>query len=88
MQKHFNTAGPSKAHFHYLLDPLARIDQTSIKALIEQERYFVLHAPRQSGKTTCLLALRDWLNAEGSVGVAYANVEPAQAFRERVGAAA
>ncbi len=32
------------------------------------ERYFVLHAPRQTGKTSTLLALRDLLNS-GAEGV-------------------
>jgi hypothetical protein len=32
---------------------------------IEEELYFVIHAPRQSGKTTCLLALIDKINSEG-----------------------
>lgn len=59
MQKHFNTAGPQIAALHYQLDPLARIDLPMVLDLIAQQRYFVLHAPCQTGKTTCLLALRD-----------------------------
>jgi len=34
-----------------------------ILMLIEQKNYFILHAPRQTGKNSCLLALRDYLNA-------------------------
>ncbi len=87
MDKHFNTAGPSKPEFHYLLDPLQRIDFDHIRSLIQQERYFVLHAPRQTGKTTCLLALRDRLNRDGDFAALYVNVEPAQALRGDVKAA-
>lgn len=29
------------------------------------QKYFVLHAPRQMGKTSYLLVLRDCLNARG-----------------------
>ena len=54
--------------------------------LIRQKRYFVLHAPRQTGKTSTLLALRDLLNrgAAGPVRCVYANIEPAQAAREQL----
>ena len=81
MQKHFNTAGPSTPDLHYLLDPMSRFDQDEIRAMIDQRRYFVLHAPRQTGKTTCLLALRDRLNAEGRYAALYVNVEAAQVAR-------
>ena len=54
--------------------------------MIRTERYFVLHAPRQTGKTSALLALRDLLNSsgEGDHRCVYVNVEPAQAMREDV----
>ena len=55
-------------------------------ALIRDKRYFVLHAPRQTGKTSALLALRDRLNS-GSVGeyrCVYMNFERGQAAREDV----
>jgi hypothetical protein len=84
MEKHFNTAGPSKPEMHYLLDPLARIDFEHLLSLIHQERYFVLHAPRQTGKTTCLLALRDRLNADGDFAALYVNIEGAQAARNNI----
>ncbi len=86
--KHFNTAGPNIPSLHYELDPLVRIDQHLIEDLIEQQRYFVLHAPRQTGKTTCLLAMRDYLNAQGKFAALYVNIEGAQAARNDVGAAA
>ncbi|MDM7462219.1 MAG: AAA-like domain-containing protein, partial [Tepidimonas taiwanensis] len=79
--KTFNTAGPSIPGDHYMLDPLARIDLTEIEALIDAKRYFVLHAPRQTGKTTALLALMHHLNAQGRYRCAYANIEGAQAAR-------
>ena len=81
MEKHFNTAGPSLVDLHYMLAPLSRVDLASITALIDQRRYFILHAPRQTGKTTCLLALRDALNAGSAYNTVYANIEAAQALR-------
>ena len=46
----------------------------------------MLHAPRQTGKTSALLALRDLLNggAQGDFRCVYANVEDGQAMRENV----
>lgn len=79
--KFFNTAGPIKPEIHYNVDPLARINVEEIEQLIHQQKYFVLHAPRQTGKTSCLLALRDYLNAREEFCVVYVNVEAGQAYR-------
>lgn len=32
-----------------------------VRQLIDQEQYFVVHAPRQTGKTTCFRALAETL---------------------------
>jgi hypothetical protein len=50
--KTFNAAGPSVPGEHYMIDALRRIDLAEIESLIADKRYFVLHAPRQTGKTT------------------------------------
>ena len=65
MEKIFNTAGPMNRDNMYKIDPLKRWDLDEVLELIKQERYFILHAPRQTGKTSCMLALRDYLNKEG-----------------------
>ena len=85
----FNTEGPVVTRRHYCVPPLERVDLAGILGLIRDERYFVLHAPRQTGKTSTLLALRDLLNsgAEGNFRCVYANVEVAQTAREDVGRA-
>jgi hypothetical protein len=70
---------------HYCLPPLARWDLEDILAMIEREKYFLLHAPRQTGKTTCMLALTERLNREGRYRALYANIEAAQTTREDVG---
>jgi hypothetical protein len=80
----FNTAGPTIVADHYSLDPLQRINLDEILTLIAEKRYFVLHAPRQTGKTTCLLALMRYLNTEGSYRAVYFNVEGAQTARNDV----
>lgn len=73
--KFFNTAGPMKPELHYCIDPLTRFDLEEIESLIRQNKYFILHAPRQTGKTSCLLALRDYINKQGEFYAVYANVE-------------
>ena len=83
----FNTTGPVDAELHYQLPPLARLDINSLLLLIRQRRYFVLHAPRQTGKTSALLALRDELNESGEYRCVYVNVEVGQSAREDVEAA-
>ena len=80
----FTTAGPIKPARHYCIPPLERLDLDAVLALIRDEKYFVLHAPRQTGKTSTLLALRDLLNAEGIYRCVYVNVESGQAAREDV----
>ena len=85
----FNTTGPVRPGEHYCIPALDRLHLNEVLALVRKGRYFALHAPRQSGKTSVLLALRDLLNG-GTVGdyrCAYVNVEPAQTAREDVGRA-
>lgn len=77
----FNTAGPVDPIKHYTLPPLSRLDLEEVLRLIDQEKYFVLHAPRQTGKTSVLLALMDRLNREDRYTCLYANIEAAQAVR-------
>ena len=82
----FNTAGPIDAEDHYHIPPLQRIDLDEVLGLVANKKYFVLHAPRQTGKTSALLALRDLLNGgqAGDFRCLYANVENGQAMRENV----
>ena len=77
----FNTAGPIRAGENYLIPPLERLDFPEVLTLIDLKRYFVLHAPRQTGKTSALIALRDELNSTGRYRAVYFNVEQAQAVR-------
>ena len=80
----FNTTGPVRRDKHYCVPPLSRLDLDDVLGLVRNEQYFVMHAPRQTGKTSALLALRDLLNGGdvGSYRCVYANVEGAQAARE------
>ena len=82
--KHFNTTGAVKPDIHYCIPPLERINTAEVLGLIAAEKYFVLHAPRQTGKTTCLRTLAAEMNRQGEYRVVYANLEAAQAARENV----
>ncbi len=83
----FNTAGPVDCERHYCLPPLERLNLNQVLPLIDQQKYFILHAPRQTGKTSVLLALMKYLNTQGKYRCLYMNVEAGQAAREDVAAA-
>ena len=82
--RYFNTSGPVVAEDHYHIPPLARVDLPELRQLVARKRYFVLHAPRQTGKTSALLALQDLLNTAGEYHCVYVNVEGASTAREDV----
>lgn len=85
MSRWFNIAGPCKADKHYTLSPTSRLPNLSM--LIEQESYFVVHAPRQTGKTTAMLALAQQLTATGNYAAVLVSVEVGSAFNHDPGAA-
>ncbi len=80
MEKSFNTAGPSVPEKHYMIS----LDFDNFKKLIDAERYFILHAPRQTGKTTMMLQLMEDINRQGKYIALYVNVEAAQAWRNHI----
>ncbi len=82
MKKFFTTAGPINPDDHYFVPN--RLDEQVIMRLIGEKKYFILHAPRQSGKTTAIFELIKKLNQEGSYKAFYINVEAAQAARSKV----
>ncbi len=85
--RYFNTTGPVDCKEHYCLPPLERFDLDEIIHLVQRKKYFVMHAPRQTGKTSYLLALMEYLNQTGEYHCLYINVEAAQAARENIGQA-
>jgi hypothetical protein len=84
MNKHFNTTGPVHPEDHYCIDPMQRLDWEEIHQLIDAKKFFVLHAPRQTGKTSTLLAMMDVLNQSGEYTALYMGVESAQSARGNV----
>jgi hypothetical protein len=76
MKKYFNIAGPCNPDEHYMI--LSESRCKGIQNLIEQKQYFVIHAARQSGKTTLLLELVKKLNDEGGYHALYCSLESLQ----------
>lgn len=76
MPRFFNTAGPCDPERHYMLPPERRLPE--VRRLIEQGLYFVVHAPRQVGKTTAFRALARELTAAGTHVAVLSSCETAQ----------
>ncbi|MGD1910428.1 MAG: ATP-binding protein [Rivularia sp. (in: cyanobacteria)] len=74
----FNTAGPCKADIHYMLPPTVRLP--NLERLIAQQNYFVIHAPRQTGKTTAMLALAQQLTESGNYTAVIVSAEVGAPF--------
>ena len=77
----FNVAGLCLPGEHYMLDPLRGIGG-ELMNLIDSKQYFVIHAARQTGKTTLLYALVDKINAAGDYYAVSCSLEVAQSFAE------
>lgn len=82
MTREFCTAGALQPERHYFIEQ--RLNWTDLHRLIKSMSYFVLHAPRQSGKTTSIKEFIRQLNSEGIYNALYINVEAAQAARENI----
>jgi len=80
MNRFFNTAGPCVPGKHYLLPSAERLGE--VAGLIAREQYFVIHAARQSGKTTLLLDLRNTLEAAGRHRALYCTLESVQGYTD------
>ena len=72
----FNTTGPCFPDEHYMLPALDRLP--GIRELVADGNYFVVHAPRQTGKTTALKALVREINETGDMFAIYCTLETLQ----------
>jgi hypothetical protein len=80
MMKEFNIAGPCNSNDHYMIEASTRLD--GVEELIGGKKYFVIHAARQSGKTTYLESLTNRLNAEGKYYVLTCSFESVQGITD------
>jgi len=78
MQKWVNTAGPFQADIHYMLSATERLP--AFVDLIAQRNYFVIHAPRQTGKSTAMIDLAKDLTESGQYVAVMLSVEVGAAF--------
>jgi len=77
MKRRFNTAGPCIPSMHYMIPAERRLPEAP--GLVEQLGYFVVHAPRQTGKTTALRALSQHLTATEKYAAVFLSCEAGQA---------
>jgi hypothetical protein len=74
--KYFNIAGPCNKTEHYMIEASSRLQ--GVEQLIDMAQYFVIHAARQSGKTTYLLDLTRKLHVAGKYYAVYCSLETLQ----------
>lgn len=70
-----------------MLPATARLEPFNLERLIAQKAYFVLHAPRQTGKTTAMLELARRLTASGNYIGVLVSMEVGAAFPDDIGRA-
>jgi hypothetical protein len=82
----FNTTGPCNPWDHYMLPPEERLVGAQLHRYIRDQLYWVLYAPRQTGKTTFLQSWMREINGgrfNGDKALAcYVSVESCQGIRE------
>ena len=78
--RHFNISGPCNKAKHYMINAASRLQ--GVERLIDMEQYFVIHAARQSGKTTYLKDLTARLNEKGDYYVLYCPLQEMDKIEE------
>jgi len=79
MARCFNTTGPCDPERHYML--AAELRAPDLSLLVDRGLYFVLHAARQTGKTTAMRAFAARLRAKGRVAL-WATLETSQGIED------
>jgi len=78
----FNTTGPCNPDDHYMLPPEDRLVGAQLSRYIRDKLYWVLHAPRQTGKTTFLQSWMREINAGNEAIACYVSVETCQGLAD------
>ena len=84
----FNTTGPCDPNKHYMLPPADRLQNAQLHRYVNDELYWSLHAPRQTGKTTFLQCWTQELNSAGNVVACCVSVETGQGASLEMGISA
>ncbi|MCL2818042.1 MAG: hypothetical protein FWD39_06635, partial [Clostridiales bacterium] len=78
----FNKTGPCNPDDHYMLPPEDRLVGAQLHRYISDKLYWVLHAPRQTGKTTFLQSWMQEINSGDEAVACYVSVESCQGVSE------
>ena len=78
----FNTTGPCFPWDHYMLPPADRLIDAQLDRYISDKLYWVLHAPRQTGKTTFLQNWAREINSGNEAVACYVTIETCQGLTE------
>ena len=78
MARWFNIGGPCNPADNYMLSAMERLPE--VASLVRKRQCFVVHAPRQCGKTTAFLAFANEVNAKGEAVAMYCSLETVQEF--------
>jgi len=78
----FNTTGPCNPWDHYMLPPAERLIGAQLDRYIGDSLYWVLHAPRQTGKTTFLQSWAREINSGDEAVACYVTIERCQRLPE------
>ena len=74
----FNTTGPCNPWDHYMLPPEDRLVGAQLHRYIVDKLYWVLYAPRQTGKTTFLQSWSRKINSGNEAVACYVSLERCQ----------
>ncbi|MDR1637914.1 MAG: ATP-binding protein, partial [Treponema sp.] len=78
----FNTTGPCNPYDHYMLPPEERLVGAQLHRYVRDKLYWVLHAPRQTGKTTFLQSWMGEINGGSDAVACYVSLERCQGIGE------
>ena len=81
-KRFFNTTGPCDPDKHYMLPPKERLVGAQLHRYIRDQLYWVLHAPRQTGKTTFLQSWMREINSGGEAVACYVSLERCQGITD------
>ncbi|MDR3252928.1 MAG: hypothetical protein LBT35_05140, partial [Tannerella sp.] len=80
----FNTTGPCNPDDHYMLPPEERLVGAQLHRYVSDKLYWVLHAPRQTGKTTFLQSWMREINSGDEAIACYVSVEALQGVTDPI----
>jgi hypothetical protein len=80
--KYFNIVGPANPRDHYYVAD--HLSESTLRQLIDNKQYVILHAPLKSGKTTLINEFSRTLHEQGRYRALCVNVEAARTMRNNV----